>query len=153
MARRPRTVTVDQRIRELHKELGTLGAQPSSPERTAALALLTREAHATRQVNLAMQAAALCLDDPEGAAALVDTYLDEDDHEARLEALTDLRDLARYIDRPDIGETAQRHLTEVARSWVSDATPGERRYRLRTVQSLTSRELADRLRDELDATG
>jgi hypothetical protein len=79
-------------------------------------------------------------------------YVDADAPlEEQLHTYGDLRDLARYLDRQDIVATADARQRSVARDWVADADDGERRYRLRTVQSAISREAADDIRDELDA--
>lgn len=152
MARaRQKPVTPDQRIRDLRKEYRGFDKEDPGPERAARLAVFTRAAHAERQVNLAMQTAAMCLaDDPDDPALLLSAYADADETlEERMHALGDLRDLARYIDRPDIGTTAEQLQIDTARAWVAAADEGERRYRLRSVQSATSREIADQLRDEL----
>jgi hypothetical protein len=54
--------------------------------------------------------------------------------EERLRALERPADLARYLDRPDVVELATRCCAG-ARAWVAAGDEGERRYRLRTVQS------------------
>jgi hypothetical protein len=145
-------VTPDQRLRDLRKEFKGFEKEEPGPERGARLAAFTRAAHDERQLNMAMQAATMCLeDDPDDPALLLAAYSGDEggDVEAQLRALDDLRDLARYIDRPDLGETAERELLARCRAWVKDGDDAERRHRLRTVQSVTSREVADRIRDEL----
>lgn len=150
MVRTKRPATPEERIRDLRKELRAFDSEPPGPQRAARLATFTRAAHADRQLNMAMHTASMCLeDDPDAPSLLVAAYTGEGDHEDRLSALGDLRDLARYIDRPDIREIAEEQLRETALDWVTIASDGERRYRLRTVQSLTSREIADSIRDEL----
>jgi hypothetical protein len=148
-------VTPDQRIRDLRKEFKGFEKEEPGADRAARLAAFTRAAHAERQLNMAMQAAALCLeDDPDEPALLIAAYVDaEEDPEPQLRALDDLRDLARYLDRPDLVEYADRELQVRAKAWVADGDEAERRYRLRTVQSVTSREVADRIRDELEFLG
>lgn len=151
MAANKRPVTPDQKSRDLQRDFRTLQKEEAGPERAAALATLARAAHVDRQLNLAMLAAQQCLDeDPSQPALLVTAYRTESPGEGRLQELADLRDLARYIDRDDLGEIADRDLEAAAREWVIAADDGERRYRLRTVQSLGSQALADTLRDELD---
>ena len=148
-------VTPDQRIRELRKDFRSFDSEEPGPARAARLATFTRAAHSERQLNMAMHTAGLCLeDDPDAPTLLVDAYAaDDDDAEARLAALSDLADLGRYLGRDDVAEQAATLLRDGARAWVAAASEGERRYRLRTVQSLTSREVADELRDELDRQG
>jgi hypothetical protein len=148
-------VTPDQRLRDLRKEFKGFEREEPGPERAARLAAFTRAAHTERQLNMAMQAATMCLDDdPDEPALLLAAYDDaDDDPEARLRALDDLRDLARYIDRADLVEHADRELRERSKAWVAAGDEAERRHRLRTVQSVTSRELADRIRDELEFLG
>jgi hypothetical protein len=149
-------VTPDQRLRELRKEFGGFEKEEPGPDRAARLAAFTRAAHQERQLNLAMQSAAMCLDDdPQAPALLIDAYTldDEEDVEVQLRALDDLRDLARYLDRPDLGEHATAELEARSRAWVEAGDDAERRHRLRTVQSVTTREFADRLRDELEFLG
>jgi hypothetical protein len=145
-------VTPDQRLRDLRKEFKGFESEEPGADRAARLAAFTRAAHAERLLNMAMQAAAMCLeDDPDAPALLVAAYDEQDDDgEAQLRALDDLRDLARYIDRADIGEIAERELQARSRAWVKAGDEAERRHRLRTVQSVTSREFADRIRDELE---
>lgn len=151
MASSRKPVTPDQRSRDLRKELKTVEKEDPGPDRAPRLADLARAAHDDRQLNMAMRAAELCLaEDPAAPELLVAAYRVEAAGEERLQSLADLRDLARYVDRPDLVEIADHHLGSEARAWVAAAEPGERRYRLRSVQSLTSRELADQLRDELD---
>lgn len=150
MASNRKPVTPDQKSRDLQRELRTLEKAEPSPDRAQDLATLTRAAHLDRQLNLAMRAAELCLeDDPDAPTLLITAYEQAPEGEERLEAMTDLRDLARYLDRDDIVVTADAAIAQAARAWVTSGDDSERRYRLRTVQSLTSRELADDLRDEL----
>lgn len=150
MASSRKPVTPDQRIRDLRKEFKALEKEEPGPQRAPRLAEVARTAHADRQLNMAMHAAELCLaEDPNPPELLVAAYRIDADGEEHLQALADLRDLARYVDRPDVVEIADHHLESAARAWVVAGDEGERRYRLRSVQSLTSRELADRLRDEL----
>ncbi len=153
MASSRKPLTPDQKSRDLQRELRSLEKEESGPDRAADLATLARAAHEDRQLNLAMRAAELCLeDDPDAPTLLVDAYRSTPEGEEQLAAMTDLRDLARYLDRQDIVSIADEGIVEVARAWVAAGEEGERRYRLRTVQSLTSRELADDLRDELGVT-
>lgn len=149
---RARPVTPERRVRDLRKEHQAVSREAPGPQRAARLAAMTRAALDERQVNLAMETATRCLEeDPADPALLLAAFRDDTlDPEAQLAAYDDLRDLARYIDRPDVGEHAAAQLEAVARTWVAGADPGERRYRLRTVQSLTSRETADALRAEFD---
>jgi hypothetical protein len=148
-------VSSEQRIRDLRKEFRTLDTEPPGPERAERLATFTRAAHDDRQLNMAMHAAALCLDDdPDAPTLLVSAYSEPDaDPETQLATYDGLRDLARYVDRPDVAAIAEERLGAVARAWVATAEPSERRYRLRTIQSLTSRATADALRDEFDPPG
>jgi hypothetical protein len=145
-------VTPDQRIRDLRKEFRTLERDEPGPERAERLAAFTRAAHLERQLNMAMHTAVLCLeDDPAAPALLLAAYdPDEIEDEERLASLSDLHDLARYLERPDVTEIATTRLRETAEAWVLAGTEGERRYRLRTVQSLTSQAVADSIRDRLD---
>jgi hypothetical protein len=143
-------VTPDQRVRDLRKDLRGFDHEDPGPQRAARLADFARAAHVDRQLNLSMHAAVLCLaEDPDAPELLVGAYSTDDDPEERLSALNDLRELARYVDRADVASVADGLLLETARAWVTAADDGERRYRLRTVQSLTSREVADGIRDEL----
>lgn len=147
-ARRP--VTPHHPSRDLRRELKGLEQQEPGAARAAELGTFTREAHRQRQLNLAMHTAQLCLDeDPAAPELLISAYAADGRGEEGLQALADLRDLARYLDRADVVRIADEQLEDRARQWVAAAEPGERRYRLRSVQSLTSRELADQLRDEL----
>jgi hypothetical protein len=147
-------VTPDQRLRDLRKEFKAFEREEPGAERAARLAAFTRAAHTERQLNMAMQAATMCLaDDPDEPALLLAAYELDDEPEAKLRALDDLRDLARYIDRADLVEHADRELRERSKAWVAAGDEAERRHRLRTVQSVTSRELADRIRDELEFLG
>jgi hypothetical protein len=152
---RARPVTPDRRVRDLRKEHQAVEREAPGPQRAARFAELTRAALEDRQVNMAMETAARCLaEDPDDPALLLAAFSDDAlDPEAQLVSFDALRDLARYIDRPDVGDHATARLETVARSWVAEADPGERRYRLRTVQSLTSRETADSLRAEFDPPG
>ncbi len=152
---RARPVTPDRRVRDLRKEHQAVERDTPGPQRAARLAELTRAALDDRQVNMAMATATSCLEeDPDDPALLLAAFSDDTlDPEAQLAAFDALRDLARYIDRPDVHDEAAARLETVARAWVADADPGERRYRLRTVQSLTSRETADALRAEHEPPG
>lgn len=145
-------VTPDQRIRDLRTEFRNLERDEPGPERAERLATFTRAAHLERQLNMAMHTAALCLeDDPEAPALLLSAYDPEGvEDEERLTALSDLHDLARYLERADVVEVAAARLQETAEAWVLAGTEGERRYRLRTVQSLTTQAVADGIRDRLD---
>lgn len=147
-------VTPDQRVRDLHREFRGFDKQEPGPERAGHLADFTRAAHADRQLNLAMHTAVLCLEeDPDAPDLLVAAYTDDgNDPEERLHALADLRDLARYIDRPELSAIADERLRASAADWVEAGDDGERRYRLRTVQSIISREVADDIRDALRRT-
>lgn len=155
---RPRykPVTPDKRIRELRKEFKALRKQEPGPDRAKQLATFTRDAHAERQLNMAMHTAQLCLEeDPDPPELLVTAYLEEidgeveDDREALLRALIDLEDLARYVDRDDLRDLADGRFDEEARAWVRAADETGRRHRLRTLASMVDRAYADTLRDEL----
>lgn len=149
---RLKPVTPDQRIRDLRREFAGFEREEPGPERAARLAVFARAAHDERQLNMAMHAAQLCLDDdPDAPALLVDAYrLEGTDTEERLRSYGDLADLARYIDRPDIADLARADLAAEARTWIADGDDQERRHRLRTLASMVSREFADGLRDELE---
>jgi hypothetical protein len=152
---RYKPVTPDQRLRDLSKEFRGFEREEPSPDRAARLATFVRAAHQERQLNMAMHAAQLCLeDDPDDPSLLIAAYLDDRDApEDHLRAISDLKDLARYIGREDIREVAEERMLTTARAWVAEADDVERRYRLRTLTSMVSREFADGLRDELDARG
>ncbi len=145
-------VTPDQRVRDLRKEFRGFDKEEPGSDRAARLAAFARAAHDERQLNMAMHAAQLCLDDDaDDPALLVATYRSGgSDAEEQLRSLSDLQDLARYIDRPDVTAEADRLLLEHARAWVTEADEGERRYRLRTLTSMCGRAFADDLRDELE---
>lgn len=147
---RSRPVTPDQKIRDLRKEFRALEAEEPSADRSTRLADFTRSAATERQLNLAMQTAERCLaDDPDPPQLLLSAFdRPDEDTESRLDALADLRDLASYLGREDVVATVKEHMTERARAWTAEADEGERRYRLRTIQSLVSPEVADLLRDE-----
>ncbi|MFA9432298.1 hypothetical protein [Egicoccus sp. AB-alg2] len=143
-------VAPDQRARDLTKELTLLEREEAGPDRAARLATFVRAAHVERQLNLAMHAANLCLaEDPDAPTMLIDAYATDTDPEERLRTLGDLRDLARYVERPDVVEFADRQLRAEAMEWVRAGEEHERRHRLRTVQNATNRTVADQIRDEL----
>ena len=150
---RPRykPVTPDQRIRELRKDFRTLQKEEPGPGLAERLAAFTREAHLDRQLNMAMHTAVRCLEeDPDDPDLLVRAYLDPvEDPESRLRAFVDLRDLARYVERPDITALCDDGIRSEAREWVRTADDADQRHRLRTLTSMISREFADELRDEL----
>ena len=150
---RPSGIDEGQRIRELRKELRRLETKEEpGPERAALLAGLVRSAHEARQLNMAMHAAQLCLDeDPDSPQLLIDAYVTDDlvDPEERLRTFVDLQDLARYIAEPDVRDWAAERIDTEARAWVRGATEQEQRYRLRTLTSMVSQSFADELRDEL----
>jgi hypothetical protein len=145
-------VTPDQRLRELTKEFRAFDQQEPGPERAERLAAFVRTAHQHRQLNMAMHAAQLCLEeDPDDPDLLLRSYVNEDEPvDERLRSLRDLRDLAGYVERPDLAELAESRLLETARSWLTDATVVERRHHLRTLGSILPRAQVDDLRDELD---
>lgn len=145
-------ISPDQRVRDLRKEFRGFEKEEPSPDRAARLAAFARAAHDDRQLNMSMHAAQLCLeDDPDAPALLVAAYAgDGADPEEQLRSVTDLKDLARYIDRPDIVTHADELLATRARAWVADADDTERRHRLRTLTSMIGREFADDLRDEVE---
>jgi hypothetical protein len=153
---RYKPVTPDQRIRDLRKEFGGFDKEEPGPDRAARLAVFARAAHDERQLNMAMHAARLCLeDDPDAPALLVDAYrVDAEDttvdDEERLRSYVDLADLARYVDRPDVVDLAEGMLREGARAWVAAGDDQERRHRLRTLASMVDRAFADDLRDEVE---
>ena len=141
-------------IRELRKEMRRLETKEEpGPERAALLAGLVRDAHAERQLNMAMHAAQLCLDeDPEPPSLLIQAYVTDDltDPEERLRTFVDLEDLARYVDDEDLRAWVREHIDDEARAWVRDASDQERRHRLRTLTSMLGREKADTIRDEVE---
>ena len=152
---RPRHSGVDEgkRIRELRKEMRRLETKEEpGPERAALLAGLVRSAHEERQLNMAMHAASLCLEeDPDAPSLLIDAYVTEDllDPEERLRTLVDLQDLARYVDDDDLRSWVDERIDAEARTWVREGTEQERRHRLRTLTSMVDRGFADQIRDEL----
>lgn len=144
-------VAPDQRIRELRKENKAVLKMEPGPERAGRLAALVRQADDERQLNMAMHAAQLCLDeDPDAPSLLVQAFLDEDDDpEVLLRNRQSLADLARYIDRPDIREQATADVREIAEEWVRTGEEGEQRHRLRRLASIFDRAFADDVRDAL----
>lgn len=156
MARpRYKPVTPDQRIRELRKEFKAIRKEKEEPgpARAKKLAVFVRDAHLERQLNMSMHAGQLCLEeDPDPPALLIEAYLPEDleDPEARLEALVDLQDLARYLDHEELRRYADSQLETEARAWVKDSDDdATMRHRLRRVASALDQPFADQLRDEL----
>ncbi len=148
---RYKPVSPDQKIRDLRKEFRGFDGEEPGPDRAGRLAAFARAAHDERQLNMAMHAAKLCLeDDPDDPALLLEVYAGAPQVEDRLRSLSDLIDLARYIERPDVAEQAESRLREAARDWLAEAGDGERRHRLRTLGSLGGRAFADDLRDELE---
>lgn len=149
MRARFKPVDPDKQRREMQREFKGFNKSEPSPERTQRLAEFTREAHEERQLNMAMHTAAMCLeDDPDQPALLIAAYADaEDDPEMQLRAWTDLQDLARYIDRPDIAETAKERLRAGAEAWVRQADDAERRQVLRTLANIVDRAFADDVKD------
>jgi hypothetical protein len=149
-------VTPDQRLRDLRKEFRGFDKEPPGPDRAARLAGFARAAHDERQLNMAMHAAQLCLEeDPDAPALLVAAYRDgsEDaatDVEELLRRHVDLGDLARYVDRPDVAGIARQQLHDDALAWVAAGDEQERRHRLRTLASMVDRAFADDLRDEAE---
>lgn len=149
---RYKPVSPDQKVRELRKEFRGFEREEPGPDRAARLAAFARAAHDERQLNMAMHAAKLCLeDDPDEPALLLDVYAGSPQVEERLRSLSDLIDLARYIERPDVSDEANARLRSSARDWLADASDGERRHRLRTLASLGGRAFADDLRDEFES--
>lgn len=144
-------VDPDKQRREMQREFKGFHKEEPGPERAQRLAEFTREAHDERQLNMAMHTAALCLeDDPDAPELLVAAYdADDEDMEARLRSWTDLADLARYIDRPDVAEIARQRLEADAESWVRSAPEGDQRQVLRTLASVVDRAFADDLRDRV----
>lgn len=152
---RPRYSGVDegQRIRELRKEQRRLETKEEpGRDRAALLAGLVKAAHEHRQLNMAMHAASMCIDeDPDAPSLLVDAYLTDDlvDPEERLRTLVDLQDLARYIGHEDLRSWVDEQIDSEARAWVSAGNEQERRHRLRTLGSMVDGRFADTIRDEL----
>jgi hypothetical protein len=148
---RYKPVTPDQRLRDLRKEFKGFEKEEAGPERAARLAAFVRAAHHERQLNMAMHAAQLCLDeDPAAPDLLVAAYRDGlSEVEERLRSYSDLKDLARYVDRPDVATLADERLATEAHDWVAAGDDQEQRHRLRTLTSLVGRTFADELRDEI----
>ena len=153
---RPRYKPVDPAkiIRELRKEFKQLQTKVDpGPERAELLAAFTRAAHEERQLNMAMHTAAQCLEeDPDAPEMLIAAYLppDMDDPEERLRTLSDLRDLARYVDHAALQSFVEEHVDAEARAWARAADTQERKHRLRTLGSIFNQEFADQIRDELE---
>lgn len=144
-------VTPDQPIRDLRKDRKAIDKDEPSAQRAVRLAAFVRAAHDLRELNMAMHAAQECLaEDPDAPALLVAAYDEtpDGDVEAHLRRLVDLEDLARYVGREDVGETATARVREVAKDWITDAGPAER-VRLRTLNSIFDRAFVDTLRDEI----
>ncbi len=147
---RYKPVSPDDRIRELRKELKQLQKEDPSPERAERLATFARAAHEERQLNMAMHTAQLCLEeDPDAPALLLAAYepTDAEDVEEVIRGWADLQDLARYVDRPDVKETADQRVRETAIAWLQGADDAERRHRTRTLASMYDRAFADDIAD------
>ncbi len=153
---RPRYKPVDPAkvIRELRKEFKRLQTKEEpGPERAELLASFTRAAHEERQLNMAMHTATQCLEeDPDAPQMLIAAYLppDMDEPEERLRTLSDLRDLARYVDDEELRSFVEEHVDDEARAWARDASDQERKHRLRTLGSIFNQEFADQIRDEIE---
>lgn len=133
----------------MQREFKGFSKSEPSEERTERLATFTREAHAERQLNMAMHTAAMYLaDDPAAPELLIQAYaLPDQDPETRLRSWSDLQDLARYIDRPDIAATAAQRLRDDAEAWVRASDEGERRAVLRILGNIVDRAFADDVKD------
>jgi hypothetical protein len=142
-------VDPDKQRREMQREFKGFNKSEPSAERTERLAEFTRLAHVERQLNMAMHTAVLCLtEDPEEPALLIAAYTEADqDHETRLRAWTDLQDLARYIDRPDIAATAKERLRDDAETWLRESDTAERRSVIRVLANIVDRSFADDVKD------
>lgn len=153
---RPRYKPVDPAkvIRELRKEFKRLqNKEEPGPERAELLAAFTRAAHEERQLNMAMHTATQCLEeDPDAPALLIAAYLPPDmsEPEQRLRTLSDLRDLARYVDDEDLQSFVDEHVDDEARAWARAANDQERKHRLRTLGSIFNQAFADQVRDEIE---
>lgn len=147
---RYKPVSPDDRIRELRKELKQLQKEDPSPERAERLATFARAAHEERQLNMAMHTAQLCLDeDPDAPSLLLAAYepAEDTDPDEALRGWSDLADLARYVDRPDVKEVADQRIRETATAWLQGADEAERRHRTRTLASMFDRAFADDISD------
>lgn len=147
---RYKPVSPDDRIRELRKELKQLQKEDPSAERAERLATFARAAHEERQLNMAMHTAQLCLEeDPDAPALLLAAYepAEGTDTEEALRGWSDLADLARYVDRPDVKEVADQRIHETATGWLQGADDAERRHRARTLTSMFDRAFADDISD------
>lgn len=153
---RQKVVTPEQRLRDLRKAFKRIqqGEGTPGPERAAELAAFVKAAHDERQLNMAMYAAQRCLDeDPDPPSLLIAAYepTDPEDLEERLRALTDLADLARYVQADRLRAYTAEVIPEVAERWVREGDEPARRHRLRTLTSMFDRAFADDIRDRLRA--
>lgn len=145
-------VDPDRAVRELRQDFKDIqrGRIPDGEEGVAWLAAFVRRAHTQRMINMVLHTAPILLDrDPAARRALIDVYTDHDDPYDRLRGISDLMSLAGWIADAELGAAAAQLVDREAPAWVADATGAERRRRLRDLEAMFGRELADRIRSDL----
>ncbi len=145
---RYKPVTPDQRLRDLRKEFKGFEKEEPGPERAARLAVFARAAHDDRQLNMAMHAAQLCLDeDPDAPALLRRRLPDLDAATTRIAcAPTPTSRTSRGTSTaPTWSSSPNVRSHDEARDWVLAGDDQERRHRLRTLASMIGRRFADDL--------
>lgn len=138
------------RVRDLRKELKELEKEEPSGARAERLADFTRRAHDERALNKAMHAAQLCLaEDPRAPALLVAAYTRDEATEDLLRSLSELANLGRWLGRDDLVTIASNRAQTLATAWLDETGGGERRRRLRALDSMFGDEMARRLQGDV----
>lgn len=122
-----------------------LRAEPGE-ERTRQLAMLVRQLHDNREINLALDAARHVLEDAGGdTSVLVEAYTTHGRPDLQIDELSMLTNLCRWLQHDALCAATLERAYEVALSWCATADGRERERRLDILRRRFDADLADRV--------
>lgn len=129
--------------RERDAALKRVLKMPAGAERAVRLADLARQFHDHRELNQAMTCAAQCLrDDPDPPRVLCAAYRRATDPESRLDELSMLVSLGRWLNEAQLAGAARDAARGTAQRWCAAAEGDHRERRLERVRRRFDAELA-----------
>jgi hypothetical protein len=132
----------DRRKRTEH--MRQLLKEPPGPERAHELAVLARELHDNREINLALDTARHALEDVDGdITVLLDVYTSHARPDLVIDDLSMLASLGDWLQHEPLRLAAREQAYQQALTWCGTADGRERERRLDTLRRRFDAELAD----------
>ena len=132
--------------RRRHEHLKHVLREPPGVDRARRLAVLVRELHDNREINLALDAARRVLQESDGdVSLLVEVYTTHQRPDLQIDDLSMLSSLGRWLQHEPLCDAIRVRAYETALAWCRTVDGRERERRLDTLRRRFDDALADRV--------